>query len=177
MRQIYPFEFLKVSPSLVIRIFMGYLGLLWSTVYIYFLVRNLREGWPRLIAAAPLVVLFLLYPPLMFDRHQETLMVVISTFYVSWLGSQRLLGLVWGKGELCQVRSFLYFSLGFFSPFRFIPPNTTIAPGERVPKVQIWMKTLSIISLVRLPYCSEAGVHSILFCLLHCRFRMAFCLL
>eukprot|EP00211_Chloroparvula_japonica_P005751 CAMPEP_0119156216 /NCGR_PEP_ID=MMETSP1310-20130426/52137_1 /TAXON_ID=464262 /ORGANISM="Genus nov. species nov., Strain RCC2339" /LENGTH=380 /DNA_ID=CAMNT_0007148825 /DNA_START=208 /DNA_END=1350 /DNA_ORIENTATION=+ len=132
---IFPYEFIALSPSLARRIVGGSFVLLSSA----FLLRHIQQAMPpggqRLLASLPFFVLFFFYP-LLFHRQNEILMVLISSFYVTWLGSQRLWGLCFDLGHHCKLESTVYFVLGFFSPFRFIPPNTRIAPGERIPKIQ-----------------------------------------
>ena len=62
-------------------------------------------------------------------------MVAMSGFYITWLGSLRILALAFGYSSLAHETSIGTFYLSLFSPFRVLPTNY-VNPNSPTPKIQ-----------------------------------------
>ena len=130
----YPYEFLAISPLFAFRLLLGIVILTLSNTYVWFLVLRFSPGWSRFVMSFPLLLFFFLYPILLFKK-DDLVMVAMSGFYVTWLGSIRVLGLSFGNGSLAHETNAFTFYLSLFSPFRVVPTNY-VDPISPTPKIQ-----------------------------------------
>ncbi|CAI5475720.1 unnamed protein product [Closterium sp. Yama58-4] len=89
---------------------------------VFFLIRHLPKGFPRLLALSPIILLNIAVPCVFSAaKRGECIEKGLVFWTVSWLGNFRLLALAWNRGSLTDPgysSSFLQFLVALYMPMR-----------------------------------------------------------
>ncbi|CAI6006159.1 unnamed protein product [Closterium sp. NIES-64] len=89
---------------------------------VFFLIRHLPKGLPRLLALSPIILLNVVVPCVFSAaKRGECIEKGLVFWTVSWLGNFRLLALAWNRGSLTDPdysSSFLQFLVALYMPMR-----------------------------------------------------------
>ncbi|CAI5484464.1 unnamed protein product [Closterium sp. Yama58-4] len=89
---------------------------------VFFLIRHLPKGLPRLLALSPIILLNIALPCVFSAaKRGECIEKGLVFWTVSWLGNFRLLALAWNRGSLTDPgysSSFLQFLVALYMPMR-----------------------------------------------------------